>query len=132
VDATQKGGFDFLGYHFERGDKWPREKSLKKLKDRLRELTRRNNGQSLTEIIRRINQTLKGWFEYFKHSHQTAFPGLDKWLRMRLRSILRRGSKRRGRGRGKDHQRWPNAFFGARGLFNLSAARARLCQSSRK
>ena len=45
VDATQKGGFDFLGYHFERGYKWPRKKSLKKLKDRLRELTRRTNGQ---------------------------------------------------------------------------------------
>src|SRR5215831_10288582 len=24
VDATQRGGFEFLGYHFERGQKWPR------------------------------------------------------------------------------------------------------------
>ena len=24
VDATQRGGFDFLGYHFERGYRWPR------------------------------------------------------------------------------------------------------------
>src|SRR5260370_636188 len=23
VDATQRGGFDFLGYHFERGYRWP-------------------------------------------------------------------------------------------------------------
>jgi hypothetical protein len=30
VDATQKGGFDFLGYHFEQGKKWPRKKSLDK------------------------------------------------------------------------------------------------------
>ena len=28
VDATQPGGFDFLGYHFERGLRWPRRKSL--------------------------------------------------------------------------------------------------------
>jgi hypothetical protein len=28
VDATQSGGFDFLGYHFERGYRWPRRKSL--------------------------------------------------------------------------------------------------------
>ncbi|MGH9847246.1 MAG: group II intron reverse transcriptase/maturase [Blastocatellia bacterium] len=132
VDATQKGGFDFLGYHFERGYKWPRQKSLKKLKDRLRELTCRTNGQSLDEIIRRINQTLEGWFEYFKHSHKTTFPRLDRWLRMRLRSILRKRAKGKGRGKGKDHFRWPNAFFGARGLFNLSAARAQLCQSSRR
>ena len=132
VDATQKGGFDFLGYHFERGYKWPRQKSLKQLKDRLRELTRRTNGQSLAEIIRRINQTLRGWFEYFKHSHKTTFPQLDRWLRMRLRSILRKRARGKGRGKGKDHFRWPNAFFEARGLLNLSAARAQLCQSSRR
>lgn len=36
VNAAQPGGFDFLGYHFERGMKWPRKKSLKKLKERLR------------------------------------------------------------------------------------------------
>ena len=28
VDTRQRGGFDFLGYHFERGMKWPRQKSL--------------------------------------------------------------------------------------------------------
>ena len=33
VDASQAGGFDFLGYHFERGMKWPREKSLAKFKE---------------------------------------------------------------------------------------------------
>ena len=47
VDATQKGGFDFLGYHFERGMKWPREKSLRKFKDTIRAKTRRTHGQSL-------------------------------------------------------------------------------------
>jgi len=132
VDATQRGGFDFLGSHFERGYKWPRKKSLKKLKDRLRDLTRRTQGKSLEEIIRRINQTLEGWFEYFKDSHKTTFPKLDRWLRMRLRSILRKRAGGQGRGKGKDHDRWPNAFFGARGLFNLSAAHAQLCQSSRR
>jgi len=34
VNASQPGGFDFLGYHFERGMKWPRAKSLKKLRVR--------------------------------------------------------------------------------------------------
>jgi RNA-directed DNA polymerase len=132
VDATQKGGFDFLGYHFERGYRWPRKKSLKKLKDRLRELTGRTNGQSLNEIIHRLNRTLGGWFEYFKHSHKGTFPNLDSWLRMRLRSILRKRHGGKGRGKGISHFRWPNAYFETRGLFNLSTAHAKLCQSSRR
>ena len=38
---------------------------------------------------------LRGWYEYFKHSHKTTFPRIDSWIRMRLRSILRksRGGK---------------------------------------
>src|SRR5882724_703546 len=43
VDATQPGGFDFLGYHFERGYRWPRTKSRQKLKDKIRELTPRTS-----------------------------------------------------------------------------------------
>lgn len=132
VDATQQGGFDFLGYHFERGYRWPRKKSLKKLKDILRAKTKRTNGHSLETIIENVNRTLKGWFGYFKHSHATTFPRIDSWIRMRLRSILRKRRKGRGRGRGADHQRWPNAFFAERGLFSLTAARAAACQSSRR
>ncbi len=41
IDAAQPGGFDFRGYHFERGYRWPRKKSQDKLKARLRELTPR-------------------------------------------------------------------------------------------
>jgi len=51
VPAAQPGGFDFLGYHFERGRKWPREKSLKKLKDRIRQKTPRRDGRSWKEIV---------------------------------------------------------------------------------
>jgi RNA-directed DNA polymerase len=130
VDAAQRGGFDFLGYHFERGYKWPSKKSLRKLKDAIRGKTRRTNGHSLETILLNVNQTLCGWFHYFKHSHRTTFSPLDSWLRMRLRSILRRRAGRRGRGRGWDHHRWPNAFFAERGLFSLAAAYASACQSS--
>jgi len=133
VDASKAGGFDFLGYHFERGYKWPRQKSLKKFKDKLRGLTKRNNGQSLQGIISSVNPVSRGWFEYFKHSHHTTFTPLDQWLRMRLRSILKKRSKRRGRARSRrDHQRWPNAFFATQGLFSLAHAHASLRQSSRR
>lgn len=129
VDATAPGGFDFLGYHFEQGRRWPREKSLRSLKNKIRAKTRRTSGQSLSAIIEELNRTLIGWFGYFKHSHRRTFERLDGWLRMRLRSVLRRRKGGRGRGRGADHQRWPNAFFQRHGLYSLVVAHAAIRQS---
>ena len=132
VDATQPGGFDFLGYHFERGYKWPRDKSEGKLRDTIRAETRRTSGHSLAAITVDLNRTLRGWYGYFKHSHPTTFATLDGWVRQRLRSILRRRRGGRGRGRGADHQRWPNAFFADLGLYSLATTHAAACQSSRR
>jgi RNA-directed DNA polymerase len=128
VDATQRGGFDFLGYHFERGYRWPRMKSMKKLRDAIRAKTKRTNGNSLGTIIENINPTLRGWFGYFKHSHRTTFPRIDQWVRMRLRSILRKRRGGRGKGRGYDHLRWPNSFFREAGLYSMHEARTLLCR----
>lgn len=124
VDASQRGGFDFLGYHFERGYKWPRKKSLQKFKNTIRVKTKRTNGQSLQVIIANVNRSAQGWFGYFKHSHRTTFRPLDQWVRQRLRSILRRRQKRRGRARRRDNREWPNTFFTAQGLYSFVAARA--------
>lgn len=132
VDATQRGGFDFLGFHFERGRHWPRAKSLTKLKETLRAKTPRNRGQSLAIIIDDVNRTTRGWFQYFQHSPRHTFTHLDAWIRMRLRSLLRRRHRRSGRGRGRDHQRWPNAYFAALGLYSLTTAHAAACQSVRR
>lgn len=130
ADATQRGGFDFLGYHFERGYKWPSKKSLKKYKASIRSKTKRCNGHSMEQIVESISRTSRGWFEYFKHSHYTTFPPIDAWIRMRLRSILRKRHHKRGRGRGADHQRWPNVYFRNIGLFSQVAAHSLACQSS--
>lgn len=132
VDSRAPEGFDFLGYHFGPERKWPSRKSLKKFKDAVRAVTGRNNGQSLRAIIADLNRILPGWFEYFKHAHHYIFKSLDSWIRMRLRSILRRRQGRRGRSRGTDQVRWPNAYFEAHGLFSLASAHARACQSSRR
>ena len=129
VDASEKGGFDFLGYHFERGLKWPRQKSMDKFKDTIRNKTRRTQGQSMGEIITSLNPTLRGWFEYFKHSHWTTFRDIDGWVRGRLRSILRKHQGKRGRGRGSDHQHWPNVYFDKLGYFSLVKARRLALQS---
>jgi RNA-directed DNA polymerase len=131
VEAGKSGGFDFLGYHFERGKRWARKRSVAALKERVRERTRRANGKSLEAIIQDLNGPLRGWFEYFKHSHRYTFEKMDKWVRMRLRSILRSRQKRKGIGRGPDHWRWPNSYFQTRGLFTMLAAFAALRQSRR-
>ena len=129
VDA-KRAGFDFLGYRFEGGRRFPRPKSLKKFKDAIRAKTKRTSGKSLKAIITELTPTLRGWFGYFQHSSHKTFPSLDGWIRMRLRSILRRRLGLKGRGRGADHQRWPNAFFAEQGLYSLKTAHAQVCQSS--
>jgi RNA-directed DNA polymerase len=128
VDETQEG-FDFLGYHFQRGRRWPREKSRNKFRDTIRPKTPRTSGHSLQVIIADVNRTLRGWFGYFKHSNRTTFREVDGWIRGRLRSLLRKRQKRKGRGRGSDHQRWPNRFFAEQGLFSLVTAHRLACQS---
>lgn len=123
-DCRIKGqGFEFLGYHFEAGKRWVRKKSLKALKDKVRERTHRSNGLGLQKTIASLNPMLKGWFEYFKHANYYQFKALDGFIRRRLRSMLRKQEKRPGMGYCRaDHSRWPNIFFARAGLFTLEEA----------
>jgi RNA-directed DNA polymerase len=130
VINARTDGFDFLGYHFEAGQRRPREKSLRKLKETIRAKTRRTNGDSLAQIIASLNRTLRGWFEYFKHSQRWIFPRLDGLIRRRLRSLLSKREHRRSWGGGSDQIRWPNAFFAEQGLFSLELAHALARQPS--
>jgi RNA-directed DNA polymerase len=122
--ATQRGGFDFLGYHFERGMRWPRKKSLTKLKDRLRAKTSRLDGRSLAEIVAEVNRSWRGWYGYFQHSKGNTFVTVDGLVRRRLRSLLQWRLDGRGTGIGEAHHRWPNAWFAQRGLLSLAAEHA--------
>ncbi len=123
--------FDFLGYRFQAGRRWPRPRSIKRLRASLRPKTKRTRGDSLPCIIADVNRTLRGWFEYFKHSRGSRLRSVDGWVRRRLRSILRARMGLRGISRGRDHQRWPNDFFRAHGLFTLEHAHAAACQPGR-
>lgn len=123
-------GFEFLGYRFEAGRRWVRDKSLKALKTKIRSQTRRTEGRSLSQIVSGLNPMLRGWFNYFKHAQRGIFRTLDGFLRRRLRALLRKQAKRPGVGRClADHQRWPNAYFAAAGLFTLTEARQAASQS---
>jgi RNA-directed DNA polymerase len=77
----------------------------------------------LAEIIVELNPTLRGWFNYFKQAHPNTFIWMDSFVRRRLRAILRKQEKRPGMGVCReDHQRWPNTFFAAQGLFTMHTA----------
>jgi RNA-directed DNA polymerase len=116
-------GFEFLGYRFEAGRRYVRKKSLDKLKDTIRERTRRTRGDSLDVVIADLNRVLRGWFGYFKLAQSRTFVDLDKLIRRRLRALLRKQEKRPGIGRTVDDQkRWPNAYFADAGLFALYPA----------
>ncbi|MEO0016818.1 MAG: hypothetical protein RLZZ522_101 [Verrucomicrobiota bacterium] len=84
VDATRKGGFEFLSWHIERSYKWPRKKSIQKFKDSVRAGTKRNNGEDMKTIIKRLNLITRGWGDYFRGGVQKVPESLDQWIRMRL------------------------------------------------
>lgn len=125
-------GFDFLGYRFEAGKRRVRRKSLKAMKEKLKSETKRTRGESLRRIIAKLNPILRGWYGYFKQAQPGVFRMLDKFIRRRLRALLRKQQKRPGMGRClNDHRRWPNTFFAKQGLFTLMEAHAVASQSRR-
>ena len=130
VDMGQpKAHFDFLGYRFWHGKssgrikRFIRPKSEKKFKEDIKPHTRRTSGQSMSAIAQKLRPRLQGYYNYFKHVSASSLADMDRWIRVRLRSILRKRAGRRGKGRGLDHHRWPNSYFGSIGLFNLEEAR---------
>ena len=127
VDSREQS-FSFLGYSFRGKYRFPRAKSHQKFLARIRELTPRKSGESLDRIIQRLNRTLQGWFNYFRHCFWNIFGDYDRMVRRRLRRLLlkrhRRNPQRLSRTR-----RWPNAYFTQHGLLSLNEAHMRFAQS---
>ena len=124
-----RAAFEFLGYRFRRGKtsgdirRFIRLKSEKKFRAEIKPLTKRSNGQSLEAIVWKLRPKLQGYYGYFKHAERRSLAEMDGWIRARLRGILRKRMGLRGRGRGRDHHRWPNRYFAELGLFSLAEAR---------
>lgn len=94
-------GRKFLGYSFwfakESVKRGVADKPMATFKQRVRQLTRRSCGRSMTEVIERLKPYLLGWKAYFGLAQTPKiWRTLDEWLRHRLRAIQlehwRRGS----------------------------------------
>jgi len=79
---------DFLGFRILRNKIRVSEKSREKFKRKVRELTPRNNGLSMNQVIARLNLYLRGWVQYFRvQQFKKLFLDMDGWIRSRLRSM---------------------------------------------
>ena len=97
-------GFEFLGYKIKRGKQlrllaskirssarsgalyaYPREKSIRRFKDQVRQRTKRRVPLQLPELIKEINPLLRGWGLYYCRAHvRLLFNRLDRWIVRRI------------------------------------------------
>jgi RNA-directed DNA polymerase len=128
-------GFEFLGYKIKRAQKklrlpaskirsqlhrgalyaYPREKSIRRFMDQVRQRTKRNVPLKTKELIEELNPLLRGWGEYYKRAHvRRLFHRLDGWI------VRRIWSHRYKRWRNSGWKRLPaSALYGEHGLVNL-------------
>ena len=100
-----QNGFEFLGYKSKRGKRkldlpeskirsqarqgalyaYPKEKSIRRFMDRVRQRTKRKIALKTQELIAELNPLLRGWGEYYKRAHvRLLFHRLDGWIVRRI------------------------------------------------
>ena len=79
---------EFVGFQILGGKIRISTKSRQRFKDRVRELTQRNNGLSTLQVVRDLSEYLRGWVQYFRlQEFRKVFTDLDGFIRSRLRSM---------------------------------------------
>src|SRR3954469_25869056 len=101
-------GFEFLGYKVKRGSGLrlpvykrktvtnphnlyavPREKSVQRFREQIRNLTRRHAPVRLSAMIEVLNPVIRGWGNYYRKANvRTLFHRLDGWIERRLLSFI--------------------------------------------
>jgi RNA-directed DNA polymerase len=76
----------FLGFELRRGKLRWTASAVQRFKSRIREITFRNSGRSMSSILTELRLYVRGWLNYFGHSRSyNELMGLDQWLRRRVR-----------------------------------------------
>lgn len=78
----------FLGYTLmSEGRIRIANKSISRLKDKVREITKRNRGVKFEQVIGELNEAIVGWTNYFRLANAwlSKLRDLDGWIRRKLR-----------------------------------------------
>jgi len=120
--AKAEDGFDFLGIHFQlcpvrmnNGKKqnycaiWPADRSMKRIKERVKKVIGRRYSLSLEEMIEALNPVLRGWDNYQRRakSARKRVRKLNGFVRDRLRIFLKRKYSDQSRGTRRVHDNLP-------------------------
>lgn len=125
-------GFDFLGYHFVRRRSpttgrrtfyiFPAKESQKRIRENIRNFTHRRAPIEPKEMFRRVNDTVRGWTNYYQHTNGSqAFRNLQRFINLRMRRYLSHRHHQRGPG----YRRYPNAMLYQMGLIYIGSGRVR-------
>ena len=91
VDFVSKRKFLGFSFYFAKGGAEIRihEKSIKRFKDKIKFYTNRNIGISMESRLKKLNQIMRGWINYYGIANAVAkLKELDKWIRRRLRACI--------------------------------------------
>jgi RNA-directed DNA polymerase len=124
-------GFDFLGFHLHKVRswrapgrryllRWPSAPTLQRVRERIRAITapRFRLKEPLPQLVRELNQLLRGWGAYFRVGNASRqFAKVDNYVRERLALFVSKKTQRSGRNWGSRY-RW--AFFQQLGVYRLS------------
>jgi RNA-directed DNA polymerase len=110
-------GYSFLGFLLSRRSRRMRPKSLKKFKDKIREITCRKHNLD-SALVDELNRVIRGTAQYFATGFFTgrrSFNRLDCWIRMRLRCMKTKAKSR------WHHLKLQNKIFDRLGLLRLES-----------
>jgi group II intron reverse transcriptase/maturase len=121
-------GFDFIGFQFvkrrsPKSGKWsiyifPSKVAQRNIRRRIKYFTKRRAPMTPVEFVKQVNQTVRGWVNYFRHTNASqAFRGLQRFINTRFRRFLNFRSK----GRGFGWRKYPNAALYARGVIYIGS-----------
>jgi hypothetical protein len=95
-NTCKRSKLNFLGHSIlGKGEIGLSKQSQQRLKDKIREVTKRNRGISLEEMVKELRPKLQGWLNYFRYAKmQSKMEAIDGWLRHRLKCFRLKQCKR--------------------------------------